>query len=212
MKFLSKIILFSFFMTASSFAADGISIGGRASLNYNMLWGEEALKENNGFGFNAGGALLYQINPMIAINPEITFAYRTTSFDLFQNGFETSSTSNISLTFLNLDIPVLARIQVIQPMYFEIGPQLSLNLNATYFTKLEKNGLTLESEGDLKDASLIEIGLVFGVGKKLDIGTGLDVNFRFMLGLTEAFEESTSFTKISGKIMMFHLGATYWFI
>lgn len=211
MKFLSKIILFSFFMTASSFAADGFSIGGRASLNYNMLWGEEALKENNGFGFNAGGALLYQINPMIAISPEITFAYRVNYFNIFKSAFATSS-SNVSFTFLNLDIPVLARMQVIQPVYFEIGPQLSLNLSATYLTKSKINSQTLENEGDIKDPSLAEFGLIFGVGKKLDIGTGLDVNFRFMLGLTKAFETSEYLTKISGKMMMFHLGATYWFI
>lgn len=211
MKFLSKIILFSFFMTASSFAADGFSIGGRASLNYNMLWGEEALKENNGFGFNAGGALLYQINPMIAISPEITFAYRVNYFNIFKSAFAASS-SNVSFTFLNLDIPVLARMQVIQPVYFEIGPQLSLNLSATYLTKSKINSQTLENEGDIKDPSLAEFGLIFGVGKKLDIGTGLDVNFRFMLGLTKAFETSEYLTKISGKMMMFHLGATYWFI
>lgn len=211
MKFLSKIILFSFFMTASSFAADGFSIGGRASLNYNMLWGEEALKENNGFGFNAGGSLLYQINPMIAISPEITFAYRVTYFNIFKSAFA-ASPSNVSFTFLNLDIPVLARMQVIQPVYFEIGPQLSLNLSATYLTKSEINSQTLESEGDIKDPSLAEFGLIFGVGKKFDIGTGLDVNFRFMLGLTKAFETSEYLTKISGKMMMFHLGTTYWFI
>ena len=106
----------------------------------------------------------------------------------------------------------ISRMQVIQPVYFEIGPQLSLNLSATYLTKSEINSQTLESEGDIKDRSLAEFGLIFGVGKKFDIGTGLDVNFRFMLGLTKAFETSEYLTKISGKMMMFHLGTTYWFI
>lgn len=212
MKSISKVILLALCFAAVSFAADNLSIGGRASFNYNMLWGENSPKSTNGLGFNVGGALLYEINPMISISPEITFAYRKTSFELSESDFETTSTDDLSFTFLNLDIPILARIQVIQPVYFEIGPQLSLNLSATYFSELDKNGLTLESEGDLKDPSLTEISLIFGVGKKLDVGTGLDVNFRFMLGLTETFEESYFLKTVSGKMMMFHLGATYWFM
>ncbi len=221
MKKLSKLVLLIACIASSAFSIENLSIGGRGSGNFNLIWGENSRDGAYGFGFNVGGSVLYEINPMIQINPELTFAFRKHFFSHEINVILGSSSSDFAVTFLNLDIPILARLQVIQPVFFEIGPLLSFNLSASYFSEMKSSSsLTFTQEEDIDESSVFEFGLVFGVGKKLDIGTGLDVNFRFILGLTNTYEDNLN--NIFGvelpsidrdnKTMMFQLGATYWFL
>ena len=222
MKKLSKLVLLIACIASSAFSIENLSIGGRASGNFNLIWGENSRDGAYGFGFNLGGAALYEINSMIQINPELTFAYRNHSFSSEVDLSLVTSSADITITFLNIDIPILARLQVIQPVFFEIGPLVSLNLSSSYsYEQKSSSSLTFTNEGDIEEPSLIEFGLVFGVGKKLDIGTGLDVNFRFILGLTNTYKDSldnniyqviTGTTDRDNKSMMFQLGATYWFL
>lgn len=221
MKNLSKLVLFLLCITSAAFSADNISIGGRASGNFHTFWGSDVREDIYGFGFNLGGTILYEINPMIQINPELSFAFRT---HFFSNSIDlglASSSADYTITFLNIDIPILARLQVIKPVFFEIGPLVSLNLSASYsYEHKSSSTLTLSNDGDLEEANLLEFGLVFGVGKKLDVGNGLDVNFRFILGLTNNYDDSldrifgtSEFnTTRENKTMMFQIGASYWFL
>lgn len=212
MKSVSKIVLLSLCILSSSFAGEILSLGARASGNYNMLWGDNAPKDGRGWGYNAGGGLLLKVAPMLFINPEVTFAFRentnSDTTDLLITEFELDKTQ----TFLNLDIPVLVRIQPANALYLEAGPQLSVNLKATYLTKGKVEGVSAEKKGDIKDANLLEFGLVAGIGSRIAIGNGLDVGFRFMMGLTDITEEDKDSDKKTGNFMGFHLGATYWIL
>ena len=165
---LTLALVFGMVATASA----EINLGGRAAINFGTLTGD-AEDAPWGFGFNAGLASKFGINDMFAVAPEV-------GINLHRSSDAVSTWSTWSI-----DIPVLARINVMPALYLELGPQFSILLSSVCETDMIIT--TVEWDfGDMEILNTLEIGLAAGVG--YTVKPNLDVNFRMNLGFTSIID------------------------
>lgn len=88
--------------------------------------------------------------------------------------------------FHDLEIPIVAKLKHKNGFNLQAGPQLDLRLK----TKTQMDDISLFPDGMGKGAP-IGCSLVFGAG--YEDPTGLLVDFRYILGLTEQFKHTDSF-------------------
>ena len=169
------ILLAAAVLMAASASFAQFSLGGRAAINFGTVWGDNTEDVPWGFGFNAGLATKIGINDMFAVAPEVTIDLRR------------SSDAVITWSTWAIDIPVLARINLMPALYLEVGPQFAIILSS----EAEMDyilGTTTVNYGDLDILNTFEIGLAAGAG--YSITPNLDVNFRLALGFTSILDDS----------------------
>ena len=192
-------------------ASGAFSLGGHASVAYSAFWDESSdAGDADGPGFNVGLAGYLAFNPMIGFNPEFTFAYRYEGIEITTTSEYTKTKVDLSVSQINIDIPLLFRINVMQQgLFFEAGPFVSFDLDADSKAKVSASSSTYSGSETYKndiDQNIFEFGLIGGAG--YSITDKIDVDLRFALGLTKLYDEENS----GMKSFMFHLGGTYWFM
>lgn len=169
------ILLAAAVLMAASASFAQFNLGGRVAANFGTVWGDNTEDVPWGFGFNAGLATKIGINDMFAVAPEVTIDLRR------------SSDAIISWSTWAIDIPVLARINLMPTLFVEVGPQIGIILSS----EAEMDyilGTTTVNYGDLDILNTFEIGLAAGVG--YTVAPNLDVNFRLALGFTSILDDS----------------------
>ena len=169
------ILLAAAVLMAASASFAQFNLGGRAAINFGTVWGDNTEDVPWGFGFNAGLATKIGINDMFAVAPEVTIDLRR------------SSDAVITWSTWAIDIPVLARINLMPTLFVEVGPQIGIILSS----EAEMDyilGTTTVNYGDLDILNTFEIGLAAGAG--YSITPNLDVNFRLALGFTSILDDS----------------------
>lgn len=203
-------------LLAASTSFAQFNLGGRGAINLGTVWGDETSDIPWGFGLNAGLASKIAINDMFAVAPEVTIDWRR------------ASDAVISWSTWAIDIPVLARINVMPQLFVEVGPQLSILLSSEQ--EADAFGISKETinYGDAEMLNTIEFAIAAGAG--YTVAPNVDVNFRMVLGLTSilddgedveveaeglaaAFEEEPMDMEVgSVKTLQFQVGVTYWFM
>ena len=210
------ILLAAAVLMAASASFAQFNLGGRAAINFGTIWGDDTSDIPWGFGFNAGLATKIGINDMFAVAPEVTIDLRR------------ASDAIISWSTWAIDIPVLARINVMPTLFVEVGPQLSILLSSEEETDYLIGKETI-NYGDADMLNTIEFGVAAGAGYA--ISPNLDVNFRLFLGLTSILDDGEAKVEAEGlaaladpedlnmsmevgtvKTLQFQVGVTYWFM
>ena len=214
-----KLILAALIVTSAAFAQVGV--GGRAAANYGFWWGADAPDElDGGLGFNAGVAVRVDILPMLSIVTGLEVDLRRVAgkeededYDYYMGEeIRIKYSDEVSMNMWYLDVPVLARLNVIPMFHADLGVLLGLKLAANEHEESTASAMgrseTRSKDTDFsKDCSLLDAGLVAGVGVSPIPGM-LDVDFRFVLGLTTMDKDGHA----SVKNMRMQLGATFWFM
>lgn len=214
-----KIILAALVVTSAVFAQ--VHVGGRAAANYGFQWGADAIDElDGGLGFNAGAAVKIDILPMLSIVTGLEADLRRVAgkeeyddYDYYMGQeIRVNYSNEVSMNMWYLDVPVLARLNVIPMFHADLGVLLGLKLAANMHQEKTASAMgrseTRSKDTDFsKDCSLLDAGLVAGVGVSPIPGM-LDVDFRFVLGLTTLDKDGDA----SVKHMRMQLGATFWFM
>ena len=211
------ILLVAAVLMAASTSFAQFALGGRGAINFGTIYGDDTSDIPWGFGFNAGLATKIAINDMFAIAPEATIDLRR------------ASDAIISWSTWAIDIPVLARINVMPQLFLEVGPQISILLSSEEETDLFGISKETINFGDAEMLNTIEFSVAAGVGYA--VAENLDVNFRMVLGLTSMLDDgedveveteglaalqepegSMSMETGSVKTLQFQVGVTYWFM
>lgn len=210
MKIFSRILILMALVSGLSFAGNGF--GARVAFEYGMTWGAENLEGGidspSGIGLEGGLMFRYEMLPYLQLVPGVFFEYLNTQSedDYFQ----------VEVNQANVEIPVVVRGIVGGHFYAEFGAQLNLNV----WGKVELTDVVTSWDGEKEDItiplkedqSLINVGVVFGLGAQIVKGLSLDV--RFFLGLMELYDWPTDeMYDFSGlKMMSIKAGINYWFI
>lgn len=201
MKKISLIFAAVLLATGLSFAQ--ISVGGHAAVNFSTLYGDGADEMDVpwGLGFAAGVAGKIAVNEMIGIVPEIDIDLRRQSDD------------DATWSTWALEIPILARINVMPQLFLEVGPQIAFLLSSELEEDYGAGTVTLDlGDSDVDALNTFEFALAAGVG--YSVMPKLDVNFRFALGLTSIVDGKKLWVTddLACKHMQLQVGATYWFM
>lgn len=212
-------------------------IGIRGDFNFANYWGTEELNgadgEASGWGFNFGITARFEIIDVLWFTPELHFEYLKLTQDYDE--------INIQLKQSNLTLPLLLRAVLHPRVFFEAGPQLSLNLNYDLEYDADKKDIhvagldqTFERPKDFDDnieQATFAFGVAMGLGFYI-IPDRLSVNARIYVGLTDLYPDATSIMLYEGednivngkvvpekskvmvgtKLRTIKLGASFWFI
>ena len=186
-----------------------ITFGVRASIGLNWLAGGDAdtWGWEMGFEFSAGGIMSINLSSMLHIVPEVAIAYRMNSYEYTSENITTSG----DISAWEIDVPLLVRVdlpegtEILEDMFIEAGPQLSLNLSSSDSYEFGTN----EGEDIIKPATL-EGGIAIGVGYALSREMAVDLRF------DRAFTDFAKKTKIfnnkrSYSTMQINAGFSYMF-
>ena len=181
--------------------------------------GAEKLLENFwGVGFKGGLGLMFLPNAYFNLRGDLNVAFRqgtgkanTSVIVSWKKESYPEEKSDLkleySVTQLNIDVPLLARISIPNSLYFEVGPMCSFNVYSKNEAKITDiyGTETFKEKGGLK---VFEFDIATGIGVMRFIGnTLLDIDLRFVLGMTRISD-----SKDSPKTWQGQLNITYWFL
>jgi hypothetical protein len=158
-----------------------VDLGGKAGLNVASIVGPDAdgvvVKNANKLAFSVGGIGSYQIHRMLAVQVELLFSTKGTSF--VANGMPRGGEDSYYI-----DLPLLAKFQM--PLGFQVEPYLLVGPGF---------GILLHAVDELADGtrmdatkyfSTLDIGPILGLGGAYVLGSRGVVSFeaRYFRGLT----------------------------
>lgn len=172
-------------------------------------------------GFNAGVAAKIALSEKASVIPEVTLDLRRVGND------------DVSYAAWAIDVPVLFHYTPVMNLYVEAGPQIALILSGSWDVSSSGSfyddgddygwddydyGYGASSAAsnlldDMYKKNTFEFSLVFGLG--YDVSPNIDVGFRYILGLTNVFDDldlgplGSSEVDIQNYQMQFTV--TYWF-
>lgn len=184
---MKKICLFVFgiVMTVSSFAQSSAKFGLKAGVNISTLR-QDNVSYDSRVGLHVGGLAHIHLAPQWALQPEVLYSQ------------EGAKLKDVKLKLDYINIPLMLQYMFDNGFRIEAGPQLGLMVNS----KAEDND---GNEGDIDDVfKTANVGLGFGLNYLSY--TGLGVGGRYVLGLSDISESSTSKVKSGNfQISLFYM-------
>lgn len=211
-----KIILAAAVAVSAVFAQLPINVGGRAAVDMGTFWGGDVSDAQWGVGFNAGVAAKMDLLPFITVVSGLEVDLRRISDEqtIDEHGYEIKEEASLNMWYL--DIPVMARFNLIPMFHADLGVVLGFKLTAS---ESAERSATIQGR-DVKESTSASVsdlyatfdaGLIAGVGATVIPGK-LDVDFRVLLGLTSIDKAEGGYEAADVKHMRLQLGATYWFL
>lgn len=173
-----------------SYAKDESKFGAgiKASISYDQIFGFEedidGMDGNpSGIGFDAGIMLRVLLSTNVYLAPEVNISYANTNHKVDKKERTYDAT--------DLEIPVMFRAVIANKFYVTAGPQFVLNMaNDSDIPSAVDNtgmGIDLSKYGESTEQTFFTMGIAAGAGYNI-IG-GLNVDFRFYMGLMELFPD-----------------------
>ncbi len=172
--------------------AQGLGFGVKGGLNMSKFIGDDADFDGLAdpgfvFGPSAGVFATFNLGDMLAIQPEVLYTKKGSSYEMSEEGFEWNMDMNMNW----LEIPVLAVVNIQDKFKVFAGPYLDFFLSGTIDMEISFDG---ESESDSEDIESEDItspgfGLIFGGA--FMVGENLGVEARYSLGLSSMDEDDS---------------------
>lgn len=201
-------------------------IGIRADFNIGNFWGtedlEDGVEEPGGYGFDIGVTAHFEILDILWFTPEILFE----AYWLEQE--EEAFTRQFNQMGITIPLMFRAIFPFCTRIYFELGPQISLNLsNEVSFdedqSKLHVPGSDIVVDNTFEEPeieqSIFAAGVAIGLGFYI-VPDRLALDVRFYAGLTELFPDATSPLSdrddekimVGTKLYSIKFGLNFWFL
>lgn len=165
-------------------------------------------------GFVGGVEGAYQFTDRFGLSVGVLYAMGGARIDVADKDGKSVSdidgvTNDSKLSVSALNVPVLANVYVWKGLALKAGIQPQFLLSANMQTKVGYDGKTLVDEDvDGKDACN-SVSLAIHVGASYDFPSGLTVDARYNIGLTNVYKDDDS--KMVGKHNMFQVTVGYKF-
>ena len=193
---MKKIILLAVLALFTSGAfAQGLGFGARISYQSEAMMGDDAeyfADETVSSGFGGGVDLLYHFSPMVGLRSGLIVQANVYSWS--------QATTDYSYLFLNLQVPVLARINFTPGFFAEAGLDMSINTIASAYDDYS------DEWEDIDDWNAFQLGLTAGAGYTLWFG--LEFSGRFSYGLLDPIDRDPT---PDLKPFRFQIDISYWF-
>lgn len=162
MNLIVKLAAVALFASSAALASPhfGIQVGaGLTGFN-----GDDAKDIDASIGLAVGGTMVMPLGSGLAFNPQVMFAYRTSSVDLDLYTMYINETA--------LEVPLLVRYNVTPAFFLQGGPQLGLVLSSEVEVEDETEDVTDER-------TKFEYGLAVGAGFQITENWAVDVKYNY---------------------------------
>ncbi|QAA80594.1 PorT family protein [Aequorivita sp. H23M31] len=212
------IILVTLF--ALSVEAQEVRLGIKAGINLATLKGAGAKDFDSKTGINFGGFVEIPVSKNFYLQPELLYSAQGIKAEYFHVMSVEKRVAkvhrNIQLDLHYLNIPIMAKVYLLEGFALEVGPQLGFIISAKKNVKVDVSGeLSDEAinvvkaeyavgKSDVKEAfKTVELGLGFGPTYQSEMGILLGARFTF--GFTGVYKDSSGPTQ-ENKVIQFFAG------
>lgn len=181
---MKKVLFLAIALVTFSFAnAQEVSYGLKAGLNYsNWSFSTEDMGDfDSRLSFHVGGVVELGLSDKFSVQPEILYSSVGAQIDSSELTARVASDDKIVFALDYLSIPVMAKYYVAEGFSLEAGPQIGILLSANY----KFDG---ESEDIKEGYKSTDFSAGIGAGYKME--NGLFINARYVLGLSNIWEDS----------------------
>jgi hypothetical protein len=186
MKFINIIILSTIMISTVYDDAEGqlfsrIDLGGKAGLNIASEVGPDAdgvvIKNANKVAFSVGGVGSYHVHRMLAVQVELVFSTKGTSYDL-------SGTYYGKVDSYYIELPLLVKVQM--PLEIQVEPYLLVGSGFGILLRAVGEDADGSSGNVTEYTSTLDIGPILGLGGAYLLGARGVMSFevRYYRGLT----------------------------
>lgn len=192
MKKLIFLSLISVFLLSSCAT---VRYGGRLSLNYSTIAGDDTDNLDGKVGVDVGGVAELGVTDKFAVQPEVHYSQRGTKYS-DSDGFD----GKFNFTYIN--VPVMAKFKVSDAFSIEAGPQVGLLLSAK-----DKYDSPISGEDDIKEfISNTDFGGNIGVGYELESGLNFNARFNYGFSNINDFDSEGLDIKNNNCVFLFGIG------
>lgn len=192
---MKKIVLFVSLITSlTTFAQNKTQYGFRVGLNNNyssIIDNQTDIISRFRPDLHIGGFYRFNLAKRISLQPELVYNNRGGSLKGFSVNFPETESAILRNNFQYVSVPVILGISPAKNIFFEVGPEYSVALNAG-----KKYGPDVNND----------LGLVLGARiDMLDAASLFSLSFRYVYGLRDVSNDtftSTSLNKVNAPIDM----------
>ena len=179
-------------MLGTAANAQNWTFGAKAGMNVTGLNGDWDLATK--FSFNLGAFAEYRFNDFFGVQPELLYSR--------QGAYEKKTGTKITVRLNYINLPILAKLYVLDNLSIDLGPQFGVMLNSKLVAK--EDGHTEKTDlDDLMDMKGLDVSFALGLTYSVDYHWS--VNARYNLGLTDVSKD------VDGKNSVFQIGVGYRF-
>lgn len=160
-------------------------------------------------GIYVGAFAEYKFNDFIAIQPEVVYSRQGVAYGIVKEG-DSKLRNRVRANYIN--IPVLARLYLLDNLTLDLGPQIGFVLTAKDFSKGVdtsdgRDVVNAKSRLDKNSYNVVDFSIAMGATYNLN--ENLFVSARYGLGITNFFDKDL--TGIKGKNSVIQLGMGFVF-
>lgn len=193
-------------MVAGAYAQ--AQIGVKAGVNYATIGGDDTEDIKGRIAFHIGGMAAFGLTESVFIQPELLLSLQGARFEESETfmGQTITAEENTNLTYLNVPVMVKVFLSGGEGFNLQFGPQLGFLLAAKSVGEVSMGGDTEDWDEDIKeDLNSVDFGVGLGLG--YETATGLSMNVRYNLGLSNLNTEGDDKNNNS----VFQLSVGYFF-
>ena len=204
---MKKVLLLAACVVMASGAFAQFSWGIKGGLNISSL--TEVPSNQMKTGIYVGAFAEYQFNDFIAIQPEVVYSRQGVAYDIVKENNVTER-NRIRANYIN--IPILAKVYLLDNLSLDLGPQIGFVLTAKDFYKsVDTNDgrdvTNFKSQMDKNNYNVVDFSIAMGATYKLN--ENIFVSARYGLGITNFFNKDK--TGVNGKNSVIQLGMGFAF-
>lgn len=204
-------LVFIFSIAQINAQADSTSpeIGVKAGVNFATIAGDDIDDLDSRTSFNVGLFMELPLSERFSFQPEILYSGQgfTVLSNNQDNVFDTDENVEYQLSYIQ--VPLLAKIYLVEGLSIEAGPQFGFKINEEIDTEPMGDGGDTVIDPDDSYIKDFDTSLALGAGYKFN--SGFFVNARYTYGLTNIFKENTILENVDAKnaVWQFGLGFTF---
>lgn len=175
-------------MLAGAFCTYGQEAGIKGGVNLSNLYVNDVNDENMKFGFHAGIYYRGEISDAFSIQPEFLYSLKGAEL-VYDDGFLGLTNGKYRYNLGYVDVPVGFNIYPTDNFYFQVGPYVSLLMNAKVKRVDDDGEKETVREFDRDNFNTFDYGLFGGIGFVFNGGGSLGVRYNY--GLQEIGENGS---------------------
>ncbi|ALM48423.1 hypothetical protein AMR72_05625 [Flavobacterium psychrophilum] len=199
---LLSVCAFGLGVAATSYAQDpsgsmSPSFGVKGGVNFATISGDDFDSPDSRTSFHVGLLAEFPLAEIFSLQVEALYSGQGFKSDIDGGFLGGEGKAEYQLDYVN--VPVLAKVYLIEGLSLEVGPQFSFKVNE----EIDIDANADDGDFDLNEAKDFEFGVAAGLTFQTKVG--LFASGRYNLGLTDIFENSDA------KNSVFQLGIGYKF-
>lgn len=182
---------------ASNANSMDVSFGVKGGVNFATISGDDFDSPNSRTSFHVGLLAEFPISPMFSLQAEALYSGQ--GFESNIDGGLVGGDGNIEYQLDYINVPILAKVYVVEGLSLEAGPQFSFKVNE----EIDSDPNDDPGDTDLDEAETFDFGLAGGLTFQTNMG--LFATGRYTIGLTDIVQD------VDAKNAVFQLGIGYKF-